>query len=591
MPMKGNRMGLTRIPQAGGSASESVAVDGHSPATLSTVTSAPINILLVDDEPKNLTVLQTVLDLPGYRLVVATSADQALLALVAEEFALLILDIRMPGMTGFELAQMIKGRKKTSHIPIIFLTAYYSEDQHVLEGYGSGAVDYLQKPINASVLRAKVAVFAELHRKSREIEVSNRSLLAEVTERHNAERRLEELNENLERLVTERTRTLKQLESELRETDRRKDEFIATLAHELRNPLAPVQYAVQILCRQSGGAENTARDIIGRQVRVIARLVDDLMDVSRINRGHVELQRQVIDLATVVEHAVEASRPFIDEGGHQLVVSLPEHAVLLDADATRLAQVFVNLLGNAAKYTDRGGRIELAVECDQSEVRISVKDDGIGIPVDQLHSVFAMFARIDSAMSRSRGGLGIGLSLVKHLVELHGGRVEAISEGLGKGSAFVVALPAHASPRGSGGNEEQTDNTSVPFAAGSPLRILVVDDNLDGAQALSELLTMLGHDVRIVNDGESALTESSRFQPQAMLLDIGLPGIDGYEVCRQIRQTEWGKQINIVALTGWGDKEAKRKGEAAGFDRHLVKPVDENLLFAALDGHRPAKHE
>ncbi|HEY5321764.1 MAG TPA: response regulator, partial [Caldimonas sp.] len=238
-------------------------------AVLSTIFDAPINILIVDDEPKNLTVLETLLDSPGYRLVRAESADQALLALVAEEFALLILDVRMPGMTGFELAQIIKGRKKTARVPIIFLTAYYNEDQHVLEGYGSGAVDYLHKPVNAPVLRSKVAVFAELHRKSREVEVSNRALLAEVTERRRAEEQLQALNENLDRLVEERTRALEQLEAELRVAGRRKDEFIATLAHELRNPLAPVRNAAQLLQYEAEipASARQARDIIARQVR------------------------------------------------------------------------------------------------------------------------------------------------------------------------------------------------------------------------------------------------------------------------------------------------------------------------------------
>ena len=307
-------------------------------AVLSTVTDAPINILIVDDEPKNLTVLETVLDAPGYRLVRAESADQALLALVSEEFALLILDVRMPGMTGFELAQTIKGRKKTSRIPIIFLTAYYNEDEHVLEGYGSGAVDYLHKPVNATVLRSKVAVFADMHRKSREIAIANRALLAEVTERRRAEEQLRLFNENLDRLVTDRTRALEMVEAELREADRRKDAFIATLAHELRNPLAPVRNAVQILQLQAGADPGLQRanEIIARQVAVMARLIDDLMDVSRINRGHIALRREPVTLSRVLELAVEATRPYVTEYGHELSVALPAREIVLDADVTRL---------------------------------------------------------------------------------------------------------------------------------------------------------------------------------------------------------------------------------------------------------------
>ena len=554
---------------------------------LATIFDAPINILIVDDEPKNLTVLETLLDSPGYRLVRAESADQALLALVAEEFAVLILDIRMPGMTGFELAQIIKGRRKTARVPIIFLTAYYNEDQHVLEGYGSGAVDYLHKPVNAPVLRSKVAVFAELYRKSREVEVANRALVAEVTERRRAEEQLQEMNENLDRLVEQRTRTLEQLEAELREAARRKDEFIATLAHELRNPLAPVRNAVQLLRYQEPipAAARQARDVIARQVRVMSRLIDDLMDVSRINQGRIELRRERVELATVVELAIESSRPSIVESGHALSLRLPDAPVVLDADPIRLSQVFVNLLTNAAKYTDRGGRIELAVEVEESVVRISVRDDGIGIPAKELPNVFAMFAQVEDTLTRSRGGLGIGLTLVKHLVELHGGGVEAQSAGVGKGSAFVVTLPLpEAAPR--------TESTAAQAAAlaaphPAPRRILVVDDHRDGAESMAALLALQGHEVKMAHDGEAALAAADDFRPDVILLDIGLPTLSGYDVCRQLRAAPWGGDVAVIALTGWGDQDAVKKGEAAGFDHHLVKPVDEAVLIATLAGLPP----
>jgi signal transduction histidine kinase len=550
---------------------------------LSSISDAPINILIVDDEPKNLTVLETLLDAPGYRLVRADSADQALLALVSEEFALLILDVRMPGMTGFELAQTIKGRKKTSRIPIIFLTAYYNDDQHVLEGYGSGAVDYLHKPVNATVLRSKVAVFAELHRKNREVAIANRALLAEVTERRRAEQQLQELNENLDRLVRERTRALEQLQAELREADRRKDAFIATLAHELRNPLAPVRNAVQILQMQATADQGSQRasDIIARQVSVMARLIDDLMDVSRINRGHIELRRELVDLSRVLELAVEASRPYFNEYGHALSLGMPDAPVMLDADVTRLTQVFVNLLTNAAKYTDRGGHIELEVQRGDTGVVVTIADDGIGIPADKLAGVFAMFSQVEDAVSRSRGGLGIGLSLVKHLVELHGGRVEAHSAGPGRGSTFTVSLPlATTAPVDQ--KVAGSDSMSTARSAARPLKILVVDDHLDGAETITELLSRLGHEVRMVHEGYAALRVASEFRPHLMLLDIGLPVLNGYDVCRIIREQPWGPGVTIVAVTGWGDQEAQRKVHEAGFDRHMVKPVDEKQLLSAL---------
>jgi signal transduction histidine kinase len=552
-------------------------------AVLTTIFDAPINILIVDDEPKNLTVLETLLDSPGYRLVRAESADQALLALVAEEFALLILDVRMPGMTGFELAQIIKGRKKTARVPIIFLTAYYNEDQHVLEGYGSGAVDYLHKPVNAPVLRSKVAVFAELYRKSREVEVSNRALLAEVTERRRAENELQALNENLDRLVAERTRSLEQLEAELREAARRKDEFIATLAHELRNPLAPVRNAAQLLQYQKDIPTQAirAREVIARQVGVMSRLIDDLMDVSRIDQGRIELRRERVALAAVVELAVESSRPSMLEFGHRLALRLPEGPILLDADPVRLSQVLVNLLTNAAKYTDRGGHIELAAEVVGGEATITVSDDGIGIPENELPNVFNMFAQVEGALTRSRGGLGIGLTLVRHLVELHGGRVEAKSAGMGRGSAFVVTLPV---PAPAPANEPAPAALAPAAAACRPMRILVVDDHQDGAESMSALLAMQGHEVRVAHDGEAALAAAEEFRPDVMLLDIGLPLLSGYEVCRRLRGQSWGEEISVVALTGWGDQDAVMKGESAGFDRHLVKPVDEAVLVSTLAG-------
>jgi signal transduction histidine kinase len=550
---------------------------------LSALADLPINILIVDDEPKNLVVLETVLGLPGYRLVRAESADQALLALVAEEFALLILDVRMPGMSGLELAQTIKSRKKTARVPIIFLTAYYNEDQQVLQGYGSGAVDYLQKPVNAPVLRAKVAVFAELHRKSREIEITNRALLAEVTERHLAERRLQELNDNLDRLVTERTETLRQLESELREADRRKDEFIATLAHELRNPLAPVRNAVYILQHDAAGAyAQKARDIIARQVKVMARLVDDLMDVSRINRGHIELRLERTDLATVIQQAVEASRPFIEEGAHALVLDIPEEPLPIEVDPTRLSQVLVNLLANAAKYTDAGGRIELRVRRDDAAIGITVKDNGVGIAAEHLRSVFDMFSQVEDVVTRSRGGLGIGLSLVKHVIELHGGQVEAQSPGIGAGSSFVITLPAHPGAPLARVEAEGAPDPEAAADGARSLKVLIVDDNRDGAESLAGLLLLLGHEVRTVHDGDAAMVEATTYRPDAILLDIGLPGVDGYEVCRRIRRQTWGVQTRVIALTGWGDQEAQRKSQEAGFDVHLVKPVDESALQDAL---------
>src|SRR3954471_10565675 len=291
-------------------------------ASLPDAATVPVSILIVDDEPKNLSALQATLDDPGYRLVRATSGEEALLAMMAEEFALLILDVRMPGMSGFEVAQMVKERRKTARIPIVFLTAYYNEDQHILEGYVSGAVDYLNKPVNPAVLRSKVAVFAELHRKGRALEAANRLLLGEIAERRNAQDMLSELNRTLDRRVRDRTAELQQSEARLMEGNRRKDEFLATLAHELRNPLAPVRNAVEIL-KRLGGPEprlERVRDIIDRQVTHMARLIDDLLDVSRIARGKLTLRKEPCDVSAIVCQTADDYRASLEAAGQRLIL-------------------------------------------------------------------------------------------------------------------------------------------------------------------------------------------------------------------------------------------------------------------------------
>ena len=543
-----------------------------------------VNILIVDDEPKNLTVLESILDDPSYRLVRANSGQEALLALMAEEFAVLVLDVRMPGMTGFELAQIIKERKKTSRVPIIFLTAYYHEDQHILEGYGSGAVDYLHKPVNTAVLRSKVAVFAELFSKGRALEIANRALMSEVGERRKAEERLHELNDSLDRRVTERTNRLELREAELRDANRRKDEFLATLAHELRNPLAPVRNAIQLL-RLKGQATpelQWSTEVMDRQIQAMSRLIDDLMDVSRINQGKIELRREWVTTEDILRDAVESSRPLIDECGHQLVLTLPEQQLSLHADRTRLTQAFMNLLNNAAKYMDRGGRIEVIAQRADSDVVVTVKDTGIGIPGDRLQSVFELFSQVETALTRSRGGLGIGLSLTQRLVEMHGGTVLARSEGTGLGSEFEVRLPLTL----------ETPEELLPapsqalgverFLASQELRILIADDNQDACATLASLLELMGYRVQQAHDGQAAVDATADFDPQVVLLDIGMPRLNGYEACRQIRDQAGGAARTIVACTGWGQADDRLRSDEAGFDQHLVKPVDPEVLFELL---------
>ncbi|MDQ3038562.1 MAG: PAS domain-containing protein [Pseudomonadota bacterium] len=384
--------------------------------------------------------------------------------------------------------------------------------------------------------------------------------------------------------ITERKRDeeqLRQLAAELSESSHRKDEFLATLAHELRNPLAPIRTGLQVM-KLAAGNEATveqARSMVERQVTQMVRLVDDLMDVSRISRGTLELRRERVLLATVINSAVETSLPLIEQMGQQLTVTLPGHALVVDADMTRLAQVFLNLLNNAAKYGKRGGHIHLNVERQGGDAVVTVRDSGIGIAAEQMPRIFNMFTQLDGSSEKSQGGLGIGLALVQRLVEMHGGTVEARSEGEGKGSEFVVRLPVEteaSKPLDPGDVAAPTVTTSH--------RILVVDDNRDGADSLSEMLKMMGNDTRTAYDGQEGVDLAAEFRPDVMLLDIGLPKLNGYEACRRIREQSWGKDVVMIAVTGWGQDEDRRRSRDAGFDLHLVKPVDPQLLFKTFAG-------
>ncbi len=365
----------------------------------------------------------------------------------------------------------------------------------------------------------------------------------------------------------------------LKEADRRKDEFLATLAHELRNPLAPIRNALQIM-KLSGEREagEQARSLMERQLGQLVRLVDDLMDVSRISRNKLELRRERVELARVVESAVETSRPLVDQQGHRLTVTLPPEPVYLDADLTRLAQVFMNLLNNSAKYTEPGGRIWLTAERQGSDVVVSVRDTGMGIPKDKLPGVFELFSQVEGTMFRSQGGLGIGLSLVKRLVEMHGGSITAHSEGPGRGSTFTVRLPVLSEalrPHQEGERREEAAPTTA-------LRILIVDDNRDSADSLGMMLRLLGNDIQTAYDGVEAVAVAEASRPHVVLLDIGLPRQNGYEACRRIREHPWGRGMVLIALTGWGQESDVRRSHEAGFDHHMVKPVDPNALMKLL---------
>ena len=385
--------------------------------------------------------------------------------------------------------------------------------------------------------------------------------------------------------ITDRKRS----ELALRDADRRKDEFLATLAHELRNPLAPIRHALEILKRAGSNPEllRRSREIIDRQLGHMVRLVDDLLDVSRITRDKLELRPARIQLASVLHQAIEACGPVAERYRQRLDLALPDEPVALEADQVRLVQVFCNLVDNGCKYSPPGGTVTITASKDGDEVRVAVRDTGIGIPGDKLDEVFDMFSQVDTTLERSRGGLGIGLTLVKRLVELHGGRIEARSEGAGLGSEFVVSLPiAYVAA------DAPAPEAAPGRAAGRSRRILVVDDNHDSAESLSTLLSLAGHQTWSAHHGLEALEIAERVRPEIILLDIGLPGLNGLDVSRRIRERDWGRSVMLVALTGWGQDEDRRRSAEAGFDRHLVKPVDPDSLLSVVnrsaDGDRTA---
>jgi len=381
-------------------------------------------------------------------------------------------------------------------------------------------------------------------------------------------------------LAVEDVSALRERAEELAEANRHKDEFLATLAHELRNPLAPIRNAVQYLGMDglTDRDVKTGRDVISRQVTMLVRLIDDLLDVSRISRNKLDIRKQRVALAAILESAMETSRPLIQECGHELTIRLPPEPVELDADPIRLAQVFSNLLNNAAKYTKRGGHIWLTADREGSDAVISVRDNGIGIPGDMLPRIFEMFTQVDRSLERSQGGLGIGLTLVRRLLDLHDGTIEARSNGLGEGSEFVVRLPLIQPPL-----ETPTTSDGSRAAALSGSRILVVDDNKDSADSLGMLLRLKGNQIRTAHDGLEAVEVAKTFRPELMLLDIGLPKLNGYDVARRIRQEPWGRDMILIALTGWAQEEDRRRSQEAGFNFHVVKPVELSALEKLLD--------
>jgi PAS domain S-box-containing protein len=458
----------------------------------------------------------------------------------------------------------------------------FSPESHALFGFGPRERDLHQQwlanidPKDVGMVRAMLEECAnsgtgEIEYRYRHPEAGPRWIYSKAgLVRHDSDRYVMGISLD----VTER----REAEEQLKEVNRRKDEFLAMLAHELRNPLAPIRNAAQILNVHAAGTPQLewVRAVIERQTRHLVRLVDDLLDVSRMVRGQIVLQKSTVELGEIVRHAVETSRPLIRMRKHRLDVKLPEQPIRLNADLTRMAQVLANLLNNAAKYTDAGGQISLVAHGDGREVTISVRDNGPGISASLLPQVFDMFTQADRTLDRAQGGLGIGLTLVKKLVEMHGGSVEARSEGLGEGAEFIVRLPMLTAEEEAETRRAVGESDVAARAHG--LKILVVDDNVDAADSIAILLSMEGHQTQTVNNAHDALIAATEFRPDVVLLDIGLPEMDGYEVARRLRAENAIENLRLVAVTGYGQPADRARAQAAGFDKHLVKPVEPAAL-------------
>jgi signal transduction histidine kinase/DNA-binding response OmpR family regulator len=690
-----------------------------------------VDILVVDDLPEKLLVIQSVLEDLGQNLVLARSGAEALREVLEREFAVILLDVNMPDIDGIETAQLIRQYRKSSHTPIIFITAYADEMQ-TARGYSLGAVDYILSPVVPEVLRTKVNVFVELLRMQRRTralaeqrvslaraeaarlaaeEATRRSELLSFATRElgasldleDGMRRLLELlvpgmadlalvsvavesgrdlmlqrrgeqacaaipasapglpaiaaqaaseacrqgrrhefvleggandpwpaalraaqaiplrcgeqhlgvlilaagrsaplyrpgdqamieelasraamafeNARLYRSLKQESLRSQHAEAKLQDANRRKDEFLAMLSHELRNPLAPIRNAVEVIRRiaPSEPALAWSRDVIERQVTHMARLVDELLDVSRISSGKITLKKAPVELGKAIAHSVETVRPLIEARGHQLVVNAPQAPVWVFADFARLAQVLSNLLNNAAKYTQDGGRIELLATAREGEALVTVRDNGVGIEPELLPHLFELFAQGERSLDRSQGGLGVGLTLVQRVVELHQGRVEAVSAGPGKGAEFRVWLPCITPVLDAG-----PPNAPPERLAARGRRVLVVDDNEDAAKSIAVFLRLEGHEVRTVIDGPQALACCEVFAPQVVILDIGLPGMDGYAIARRLAERPETEHALFIALTGYGQKEDLAQASEAGFTHHFVKPADPCAIQAVI---------
>jgi signal transduction histidine kinase len=503
--------------------------------------------LVVNDDEATRYVTKKILTGAGYRVVEAETGGEGL-ARARDGADVIVLDVKLPDIDGFEVCRRLKADPATAFIPVLQTSAAYITAESRAQGLDSGADGYLVQPFEDIELVATLAALLRARRAEAELRAHAAALA---------------------------------------EADRRKDEFLAMLAHELRNPLSAIGAALAVQEALARGDETSVRvqETLTRQTRHLARLVDDLLDVSRITHGKIELRRRVVDLVEVTRRALAAAEPLMESRGTRLEVTLPKAPLPVDVDVLRIEQVIVNLLGNAAKFSPAGGAVEVSLEGENDPPRavLRVRDHGIGIDPASLESIFDMFVQVDQSAARSRGGLGIGLTMVKKLVFLHGGEVHADSEGEGRGATFTVRLPLAAAVSTGAEVIEAARPTS------RRQRILLIEDNVDITDFIRIQLEMWGHDVSVAHDGPSGLEAALSLRPDIALVDVGLPGMDGYELARRIRTDTAGLEIRLVAMTGYGRPEDRARSLAAGFDAHLVKPVDPRQLQALLDSETVAR--
>lgn len=540
-----------------------------------------VSILLVDDQLQRLLSYEAILGELGQHLVCARSGEEALKLLMQSEFAVILLDVNMPGMDGFETAALIHQHPRFERTPIIFVSGVNVTEFDRLKGYKLGAVDYVLVPVVPEILRSKVMVLVELYRQRAELKRLNDQLAGTNAELAHANallkvekaKELDQLNQHLEAA-----------NQQLLKSAQRKDEFLAILGHELRNPLASICNALEIIrVRQLNAPDPELvwpREVLSRQIGKLTRLVDDLLDIARITRDQIELRRGTVNLQQIADNAVESNLPILDARRQRLDVQRDADDLLADGDAIRLCQAISNLIGNAARYSPEGSAIRLELRREGAWALCRVIDRGYGIPPHMLEQIFDPFVQVRETRDTSTGGLGLGLAIVRKLIDLHGGKVSVQSEGLNRGSTFEIRLPLLTqSP------------TAAPVTEAAPTRavargrqILLADDDLDSANSLALMLRLHGHTVWIAANGAEAVDLAGRHQPEAVLLDIGMPVMDGYEAARRIRAEAWGRSMLLIALTGWGQQEDRHRTSQAGFDQHKVKPISATELVNLFAG-------